>query len=454
MRGHLRPPWVLLILFVVTLPLVTYKIRGADEIEYYSYLRSLAFDHDLDFTNEYRHFYDQNPQGLEGFKATFLDGRSPDTGLPINFAPIGSAVLWSPFFGLAHLGVVAARALGAQVPADGYALPYVVAVSLGSALYALLGLWLTYAALVRWGEVRSRVASVVVVAIWLGTPLLYYTTIAPTFSHACSVFATALLLWRWLAVRESSVIRQWILLGVLGGVAGLVREQDLFLLAVPAVDACLQAWPARAWRAAASRIAALVAGSFVGFLPQIAVYHVLNGSFTPSRHVAHKMTFTSPHALQVLFDPGHGFFLWTPLAFVATAGLLWALRKGRRAIVGPLLVGYLTQIWLNGSVESWSQAGAFGSRRFLSLTFILAWGLAVVVGPSLRRFRRTTVVVLALLVWWNVSLMIQFGLRLMDRQRLEWPRVAVNQVVGVPPRLGRTAWLFLVDRERLVRESR
>ena len=61
---------------------------------------------------------------------------------------------------------------------------------------------------------------------------------------------------------------------------------------------------------------------------------------------------------------------------------------------------------------------------------------------------------LVLFVWWNVSLMVQFGLRLMDRQRLEWPRVAVNQVTEVPPRAARAAWLFLTDRERLVRETR
>ena len=49
--------------------------------------------------------------------------------------------------------------------------------------------------------------------------------------------------------------------------------------------------------------------------------------------------------------------------------------------------------------------------------------------------------------------MIQFGLKLMDRQRLEWPRVAVNQVTEVPPRLLRVGLLFFTDRERLVREG-
>jgi hypothetical protein len=42
----------------------------------------------------------------------------------------------------------------------------------------------------------------------------------------------------------------------------------------------------------------------------------------------------------------------------------------------------------------------------------------------------------------------------MDRQGLDWPRVAVNQVTEVPRRIARTAYLFFADRERLVEEGR
>jgi hypothetical protein len=90
----------------------------------------------------------------------------------------------------------------------------------------------------------------------------------------------------------------------------------------------------------------------------------------------------------------------------------------------------------------------------VSATPLFAWGLAALVTLVLPRFGRLlTSGALALFVWWNVSLIVQFGLKLMDRQRLEWPRVALNQVVEVPPRLGRAAWLFFTDRERLAKEG-
>lgn len=439
-------------LFLLTLPLVTPRIRGADEIEHFAYLRSAVFDRDLDFGNEYRHFVAADPEGLAGFEATFLGRREPTTGRFLNFAPVGSALLWSPFYLLAHGGVLAAHALGANVAAEGYSRPYQSAVGYASALYAFLGLLLVHDLLVRRAGIAESTATWTVAALWMGTPLLYYMTIAPGFAHANSVFAVSLLLVLWFRARERQRLLDWALVGAAGGLAGLVREQDLFFLVVPGADL--------AWRLLAGRELALVLrrGVVMGvaagaaFLPQLLAYQLLNGRFGPTPLVARKMTWSSPHLLEVLVDPGHGLFMWTPLLLLAVAGLAPAARRNREATL-LLALGLVVQAWINGSVESWHLAGAFGARRFVSASAVFAWGLAAGVAAARARLgARPTAVALALCAWWNVSLMVQFGLRLMDRQRLEWPRVAVNQVTEVPLRIGRTAWLFLTDRERLVRE--
>jgi hypothetical protein len=199
----------------------------------------------------------------------------------------------------------------------------------------------------------------------------------------------------------------------------------------------------------------MAAAAVAAFLPQLLAYRVLNGSWGPSRMVARKMTWWSPHFLEVLFDPAHGLYAWSPLLLVASAGLVAAVARRRGWVPALLGVALLLQVWINGSVESWTQAGAFGSRRFVGATPVFAWGLAGALAWLLaRRGPGAAAAVVAVFVWWNASLMVQFGLRLMDRQRLEWPQVAVRQVTDVPPRIGRTAWLFFTDRERLVREAR
>lgn len=442
--------------FLLTLPLVTPRLRGADEIEYFAYLRSFVFDGDLHFENEYRHFYERDPVGLAGFKATFLDRREEATGRPINFAPLGTALLWSPFYLAAHGGVLAARALGSAVPADGYSTPYVAAACLASAIYAFAGLLLIHFVLRRWAGASEPAATLSVLALWLGTPLLYYVTLAPGFAHACSLFVTALVVLLFLRAREGPQdrprLREWAAVGAAVGLAALVREQDGLLIVIPGTFLLLQLRRAP-WLAVRRGLVTALSAALV-FAPQLFAYRALNGRFGPSRLVGRKMSYGSPHFLEVLFDPAHGLFFWAPLLALAVIGLALALRR-RPAVTALLALGLLAQAWINGCIESWSQAGAFGSRRFVGITVVFAWGLAALVEVALPRLGRPAVAAaLAVFAWWNVSLMVQFGLRLMDRQRLEWPRVAVNQFTEVPPRLLRAGVLFFTDRERLVRESR
>jgi hypothetical protein len=451
-------PWTLWAALVLTLPLVTTRIRGADEIEYFAYLHSAVFDHDLEFGNEYEHFYAQDPSGLAGFKATFLDLREPVTGRHINFAPLGTALLWAPAYLLAHGAVLVARALGAPLAADGFSRPYIWAACYASWAYGMAALLLLHRALVVFGSFPEPAAAWATAAVLWGTPLLYYVTLGPGFSHAVSVFVITLLLWLTLRFRRQGFTPgRAAALGALGGLAALVREQDGLFLAVPALLIALDGMRARRVGAALAQLAALGLSAVIVFVPQLFAYRAINGGFGPSPLVARKMIYYGPHVLSVLFDPAHGLFVWAPLLLLAAGGLVLAAVRARGGDPVPLalLVALLLQVWINGSVDSWTQAGAFGSRRFVGATPLLAWGLAALLAVILTRMGRRAVAALLLaFAWWNVSLMVQFGLKLMDRQGLEWPRVAVSQVSQVPRHLGRAAWLFFTDRERLVREGR
>jgi hypothetical protein len=442
--------------FVVTLPLVTPRLRGADEIEYFAYLHSLAFDRDLEFGNEYQYFYDRDPASLQLFKETFLDKREW-SGRHYNFGPMGSALLWSPFYLLTHGGVLVARIFGATTPADGLSRPYEAAACYASALYGFLGLLLVHQALRRWAATPEPAATLSVLALWLGSPVLYYMTIAPGFSHACSLFAVAVLLslWLWARQSEADAAWRWLLVGAAGGLAGMVREQDVFFLIVPGLDCLWRGLRQRRLARSLVQIGAMAVAALLAFVPQLLVYRSLTGAFGPSHPVAQKMRFTGPFFWSVLFDAEHGLFAWTPLILLAVVALSVRWLREREATSAFLLAGFLAQAWVSGSVASWTQAGAFGSRRFIGATFVFAWGLAALLAALVRARRSWMAVALvALSAWWNLSLMVQFGLRLMDRQKLEWPRVAVNQFTQVPPRLVRATVLFFSDRERLIREMR
>jgi hypothetical protein len=205
---------------------VTPRIRGADEIEA-SPTALGVFDRDLDFEDEYRWFHARDPQGWARFKDTFLDRREPATGRPINFAPLGSALLWSPFYLLAHAGVTAPPLPGVERG------PRTASPSLrgrgllASALFGRLGL-LPRARRARsaWGASADSAAALAVAALWLARPVPVLHDRGPGLSHACSLFAVALLLWLWLraAPPGDASLAEWAAVGGGAGLAGLVRE--------------------------------------------------------------------------------------------------------------------------------------------------------------------------------------------------------------------------------------
>ncbi len=444
-------------LFLLSLPAVTARIYASDEVQYFSYLRSLWFDRDLSFENEYQHFYDAGITRNPGFHETFLE-RTTEAGKRINFATIGCALMWAPFYAA---GDVAARLTGA--PVDGYSRPYVTSVAYASALYGFLALLVSIAALKRAGGGESALAAMgpaAALAVWLGTPLLFYMYVAPPMSHATSAFAVAVFVYAWIRVRDRWTPGGLAVLGALAALMAMVREQDAFFVVGPALD--FAAWWLRAdgaSRRRALRGLAAAAGTFaVCYLPQALAYESLNGHLGPTRLVARKMTWTAPHAAEVLFSGRHGFFLWTPLAAAAIVALLLvpATARGlarRTAFTAALLAMVAFQVYVAGSVESWTVAGAFGQRRFIGLTVLLVIGVAAGLAAAGRWGRRAWTAALVLAVWWNLGVMVQFGAGLMNRQRLEPARVAHTSFIVLPRELPRLAWRYAFDRRSFYQPS-
>ncbi len=435
---------VLAVALLLSVVLVKPRIAESDAIEYFSYLHSILFDGDLDFENEYTYFYLENPEGRQGFKETFLDLETP-TGLKLNFGPIGSALLWSPFYIAAHGGVLVAQALGADVTADGLSLPYRWAVAIGSMLWGAVGLLLSYRFARRYAS--EFACFVAIVGLWWATPVAYYLYVAPGMSEAPSLFAVALFftLWRWAA---HGSIGRWIVWGASAGLMALVREQAGLFAAVVLIAAISPKLEAD-WTGRLKRLVAFGATSALVFSPQLLAYMTLYGQPSPSDYVKRKMIWYSPHFFEVLFSTEHGLFFWSPILLLFLVGG-WLLFGRDREAALVLAMGFLSQVFISGAVDSWTQAGAFGSRRFVATSVIFAaWG-GVLLFALARRIRSVGIVLLSgFLVVWNLSLMIQFGLGLMDRQKLVWGEVIHNHIYEVPTRLFSMAGKYLRARDRI-----
>ncbi len=131
------------------------------------------------------------------------------------------------------------------------------------------------------------------------------------------------------------------------------------------------------------------------------------------------------------------------------AGGLLLLKRQRSAGL-VLLAAFVAQVYISGAVDSWTQAGAFGSRRFVGATAIFAvWGAFLFAALEPRVSKFGVAALASIFILWNVSLMIQFGLGLMERQRLVWSQIVHNHLYEVPPRLVSVVSSYLFARHDL-----
>jgi hypothetical protein len=280
----------------------------------------------------------------------------------------------------------------------------------------------------------------------------------------------SLFLYVWLRVRDRWTPAGAMALGLTGALMAIVREQDVFFVAGPALDFCrfaretIFADDANARKAPRGKIftaAAVGCVAFaVGYAPQLAAYQALNGHPSPTELVSRKMSWTAPHFFDVMFSPEHGLFVWTPLALLGVVGLA-AMAAGRSASrhrdtawVGALaLLMVILQAYISGSVESWTVAGSFGQRRFVALTPLIALGLAAgwsAVSQRASLWRATSLGLVGIAIWWQIGLMAQFGMHTMDRQRMSPRDNARVTFLELPIEIPSIVWRYLTDRKSFI----
>ena len=172
----------LLALIICPVFLLCPSIRGNDGVLNYVYLRSLFFDGDLNFSNEYEEF-----DRLKNYSFKFSEKpTSPKTGLKVNRYGIGSSILWAPFFLVGHL--ICSAFFPSQ--ANGYTFPYEFSISIASVFYVSIALLIIFKWLTKYFKERAVFWSIIF--ILFSTPLVFYTYFHPSMSHANSFFLATL----------------------------------------------------------------------------------------------------------------------------------------------------------------------------------------------------------------------------------------------------------------------
>lgn len=358
--------------------LLTFKpVVENDGVGYYAYLHTVLVDHSLDLTNAYSAIGPANITYYAPlFQVRIVSGRLAD------FFPVGPALLSVP----AYLLALGLRPGGDPI----YGPPFSWAFTLASLFYGLLAIVISYRLA---SSIAGRRAALIGSAgVALSTPFLYYLLYEPSYSHTFSAFAVGAFLYLWWRQRDCRTAAGWLALGLLGGLMGLVRFQDGPLLLIAFLDR-----PRRA-----RYLLAFAAGVLIGFAPQLAIDQYLFGSWLPARPPGQQLEFFPGHYLPVLFSSQHGFFIWTPITFLAVLG--FAFIRDRR-LQAAFVVAFLVEVLISGSAPDWSGDFSFGQRRMVALTPFLAIGLAALVT---RIRERPAWALVGLSTGWNLLMMVNF----------------------------------------------
>jgi hypothetical protein len=366
-------------------------------------------------------------------------------GRMTNYLPIGPPIAWAPLYllglgiekGVRPLGLLAGEPFGVN------AFSYWMC-GLATLLWSFAGLAAAHRLLER--HLGRSAARFGVAGAVLATSLTWYIVTQPLYQHALSFALVSILVERWDSWRADLTVRRCLALGALGGAAALVRQQDVVWLLLPAAD--LLAGVVRDRRAAwIGRGAAMSAAALAVFAPQLLVWTYYFGApRSPLMDVPY-MRWDAPSFVGVLFSSRGGLLAWSPIVYLALAGL-WLGRR-RLGALAPGLGGlFLLQLYVDAAAWDWWGSWGYGARRFCGLAVVFAMGLGALwaEAESSRWRRRALALAAAVLALGNFLAMESArALRLGSSEDTwaAWERLSsAGAPAGVVATFRRLGWPF------------
>lgn len=136
----------------------------------------------------------------------------------------GLALVWVPFFSIAHISTY----LFINVLPNGYTFPYSISIVASNVFVTLFGLYIVYL-LLRKLSFNEHISKAVVVTIFLGTTLYYYTTFE-LMPHTYLFAGISLLIYLIYIWYNQLTFSKSILLGLLVGWIVLTRPIDVLII--------------------------------------------------------------------------------------------------------------------------------------------------------------------------------------------------------------------------------
>lgn len=296
-----------------------------------------------------------------------------ETGQWVLRYPIGLAVLYLPFFVLGHF-----FSLFFGFAADGFSLPYQVAVLLAGIFYSIVGFFLIRRILIRF--FNDRIVGFTIMILFLGTNLFWHLGFhgSNAMSHTFLFFFYAAIIHATIRMYEDFKVQRVILVALIAGLAVLSRPSEMVCILIPLF------WGVDSLLALRTRIRFLVSNFgkiAIGFLmllvvvsPQLTYWKFATGDFffySYGDNPGEGFDFLSPHIYDVLFSFRKGWLLYTPLMLFSIVGIIIALKLKKQYALA-ISFYFLFNFLIVSSWSCWWYAESYGQRALLQSYAVLS----------------------------------------------------------------------------------
>lgn len=322
-----------------------YRIITADALGYYAYLPAKFIYNDKDlgfkwFNDVYNKYYSYNSFAVpdENFMAPFKEKR-------INKYYPGLSFLWLPFFVPVHLTCKVFH-----LNANGFSMPYQLAIGFATLIYVCLGLFYLRKLLLKLFR-NEFLAFFLPIAVYYGTNLFSFTIYVGTFSHAYSfTFITMAFYFAYCFFNErENKLRNFLWFGLCFLIVIFIRPFNiLFLLGIPFLieKFSLKELSIKPFDFTKKNVLVLV------LIVSLTVYQFgllfnQTHSLFPNTYSNERFYFNRPnHLFDVLFSYYAGWFVYVPLAFIAMFSIFF-IKKNVKILFLFLLLAVVIFLYSN-----------------------------------------------------------------------------------------------------------
>lgn len=296
-----------------------------------------------------------------------------DSGNRVNKYAIGQAVMFSPFFLVAHIYAKLAK----TYPPDGYSKPYQVAIWLGSLLISILGLLLLRKILLYY--FMDHIVAWTLVALGLATHWMEYASISNGMNHTwlftllCGLILCTIRFYKKMEWGAAAGI------GIFLGLAILTRPTEIVWTLIPLL------WEIQSVRDRTSFLfrhwnkcigAAAIAAVIISI--QLIYWKYVADEWIVYSYGDQGFNWLHPSILRGLKGANVGWWLYTPLMLFAMPGWVGLYQKHQPVFWPTFLTSFLA-LYITLSWGHWEGGGGLGQRNLIQAYPLMAFPLAIMI---------------------------------------------------------------------------